>query len=64
MNGFIDVIVQLGVMVFSVSLGLLIVWGSLAGFFRVFFSAEQAERVSAVQYKSHALKSDHAPHRF
>jgi hypothetical protein len=60
MNGFVDVVAQLGAMVLSFSLGLLIVWGSLVGFFRV-LSAEQPERVRVPQHKSHGLESSHAP---
>ena len=61
MNGFVDMIMRLGAMVLALSLGLVIVRGSLVGLFRAFFSAEQAGRVSLLQYESHALKSNHAP---
>jgi len=58
MNGFIDVMVQLGAMALSLSLGLLIVWGSLAGLIRVFI-AEQVRRVSVPEYKSQGLERGH-----
>jgi hypothetical protein len=45
MNGLAEVFVQFGTMVLSVSLGLLIVWGSVAGFFRVLASPNQAQGV-------------------
>lgn len=49
MNGFVDVIAQFVTIVLSLSLGLLIVWGSLRGLLRVFFSAAQVSRVSVPQ---------------
>ena len=58
MNGFVDVIAQLGALVLSLSIGLLIVWGSLAGLSRV-FTAEQVRRVSALEYKSQGLERGH-----
>jgi hypothetical protein len=64
MNGFIDVMAQLGAMVLSLSLGLLIVWGSLLGFFRILFSAEQAKPVRVPQYKSHGGENSHAPRQY
>ena len=63
MNGFVDAIAQLGTMVLSLSLGLLIVWGSLVGLFRAFFSPEQAGRVNVLQYEPHGLESNRAPRR-
>ena len=60
MNGFIEVIAQLGAMALSLSLGLLIVWGSLAGLIRV-FATEHVRPVSVPEYKSHGLERSHGP---
>ena len=58
MNGLIDVMAQLGAMTLSLSLGLLIVWGSLAGLIRV-LTAEQVRRVRVPEYKSQGLERGH-----
>ena len=52
MNGLIEVVAQIGAIVFSMLSGLLIGWGSLVWFFRALFSPEQAERLRILQDKS------------
>lgn len=61
MNGFVDMIAQLGAMLLSLGLGLLMVWGSLVGFFRV-LSAGQAERIKVLRSESRAQESNRATH--
>jgi hypothetical protein len=61
MNGLTEVVAQIGAIVLSILLGLLIGWGSLVWFFRAFFSPEQAERLSILQDKSPGPENA-APH--
>jgi hypothetical protein len=53
MDAFEEVLVQCGALLISISLGLVMAWGFLAGFFRVFFSPAQTEQVgrSAEQHE-------------